>query len=115
MPPFPFIDKSFYTRKAAEEGLRCIMSDKISVDHLASKEYCVPLRRNTFMYVINRVYLSHKHGYGMAGVLAMYWCDTWRIFERIIHKTNPGDLFQAMVVSLRYRKRILNGDFEGLY
>lgn len=101
-----------YYKKAKENNLRCIMTSKIHVRHMASQEFRTPSRRSTFMYVLNRAYLRKKHEMGFGSVLAMNWCNIWRLIERIIKKQNSKDMLDAMRYLRKNKRKIYNGNFQ---
>ena len=97
------LDYSYrYCARAKEEGMKCILSDKVHVKHLASKEYRIPSRKSTYMYAIHRRYISDKNHIGSR--FAMDWCDFWRILERVIKRENPGELVGALKAARLLRK-----------
>ncbi len=100
-----------YFKKSKEENLICILSDKVRVKHLASKEYRVPSKLGTYMYVINRAYLSYKHNMGLKSRIAMSWCNFWRYIERVIKKENPKDMKDAIKLLKKHKKEIKKGKF----
>lgn len=101
-----------YYKMAKENHLRCIMTKKIHVRHLASQEFRTPSRKSTFMYVLNRAYLSKKHKMGFRSVLAMNWCNFWRFIERTIKKQDAKDMREAMHYLRKNKKKIYKGDFQ---
>ena len=104
------LDFSFgYYKKAAAEGMRCVLDERVHVRHLAAKEYRIPSKKHTYVYVINRAYLSAKHHMGWQSEVAMEWCDFWRLVERILKRQNPGDLWKALQFKRRHRREIRQG------
>lgn len=85
---------SYYT-KSKEENYKCIMDSAITVDHKESREWRIPRRKNVFMYVINREYLSYKHHFPLSSRIAMRWCNVGDIIQSIIRKQNPMDYIIA--------------------
>lgn len=104
-----------YCRRAKEEGLSCILTDRVRVRHLASLEYRIPTQRNNFIFVIHRAYLYYKHNRGFASFLAMHWCNFWRIVEHIVRRRDASPLVKGVVLSIRERKRVAEGDMPWLY
>ncbi len=96
-----------YCRRAKQLGMTCILSSKVRVKHLVSKEYRVPSRMNTYMYVFHRMYFAKKIGKRTAGII---WCDFWRLIERTLHKQSPQDLVAAYRVYYKNKKSINAGD-----
>lgn len=100
-----------YYKAAKNENLKCIYSSKIHVQHLASTEFRVPTRKHTFMYVLNRAYLCHKHNMGRKGEIAMAWCNFWRYIEKYIKKENPKDFREAILYYRQNKKLVDQGIF----
>lgn len=101
-----------YYQKAQVENLKCIISSSVHVKHLASQEYRTPSRKSTFMYVLNRAYLSYKHEMGWKSEFAMQWCNIWRLVERMIKKQDAKDMIDAMIYLKRNRQKIIEGIFQ---
>lgn len=101
-----------YYKKAKREFLRCIIAKSIHVRHLTSQEYRIPSRKSTFMYVLNRAYLSHKHQMGWKSELAMNWCNFWMYMRRKMKSEEPHDMADAMRVLRKNRKKIHNGQLD---
>lgn len=107
------LDFSFgYYKHAKAEGLKCVLDERVVVDHLASLEYRIPNEKSLYMYIINRAYLSHKHGMGIRGYVASAWCNFWRLVEQILGRKHPGIFAKAWFRSLLYRKEIISGDLN---
>ena len=99
------LDYSYrYCRQAKTDGMKCILSDKVHVKHLVSKEYRIPSRKSTYMYAIHRRYISDKSHLG--SWMAMGWCDLWRIVERIIKRENPGELIDAIKAAKKLKQNL---------
>ena len=98
-----------YYKHAEAEGLKSILSDKVHVKHLVSKEYRTPSKKATYMYVCHRYYLLCKHKEGLMGKAAFWYCNFWRFIERIIKKQQPKDMFDAMVYCFKNSKKIGKG------
>lgn len=98
-----------YHRKAAAEGMRCILDERVHVCHLVSQEYRIPSKKHTYGYVMNRAYISVKHKMGWKSAIAMEWCDFWRLVERILRRRNPKDLWDALRFKHRHWKEISQG------
>ena len=101
------LDFSFsYYKKAKSENLKCVINEQVRVKHCVSKEYRTPITKSTYMYVVNRYYLSYKHNMGFRSRLAMKWCNFWRLIERTVKKECPADMWKAMVFVSRNKKDI---------
>lgn len=107
------LDFSFsYYKKAIKENLKCVLNEKVHVKHCVSNEYRTPSKKSTYMYVINRYYLSFKHNMGLKSRLSMKWCNIWRLIERIVKKESPIDMWKAMVFVSRYKKDVKQGKLK---
>ena len=91
------LDFSFsYYKKAIKENLKCVLNEKVHVKHCVSNEYRTPSKKSTYMYVINRYYLSFKHNMGFKSRLAMRWCNMWRLMEKALKHEAPFDMLNAI-------------------
>ena len=104
-----------YAQKAKEEKLRCILSNRVHVCHLATKEYRIPTRKNTFMFVIHRYYLWQKHRLPRWYRLAMGWTNFCRMMEMAVKHEQPRDILDAIRITRHSRAAIAQGDLEQLY
>ena len=99
------LDFSFsYYKKAKEEGYQSVLDERVRVKHLVSKEYRIPSKKSTYMYVINRAYLSYKHKMGIKSQIALNWCNFWRLLERILKRENPRDFLEAKKICKKLKK-----------
>lgn len=104
------LDFSFsYYKYAKSKGFKCILSDKVVVEHRQSAEYRIPSKKYTMMYVINREYLSYKHYSGFLFRLAARWCNFGYFLIRLIKHQKPFDLLHAQIVCDKHRKEIKQG------
>lgn len=107
------LDFSFnYYKHATDESYNCIMTPNVSVSHLASQEYRTPSRKSTFMYVLNRAYLCHKHHMGWKSEVAMRWCNFWMYIHRIIHSDSPRDFKDAVRYLRKHKFEVRNGNIN---
>lgn len=100
-----------YYKHAKLENLECIYSTKVHVNHLVSDEYRTPSKEQTFMYILNRAYLSNKHHMGIKGIVATKWCNFFRLCERIIKKQNASDMKEAMKYYRKNKRKVKAGVF----
>lgn len=98
-----------YYKQAKKEGLRCILDPSVHVKHLASLEYREPNTKSTYMYIINRKYLAHKHHMGFIGVFCRNWCEFWRFVEHVISRKEPKTFLKAYLCKFKYGKEINAG------
>lgn len=103
-----------YYKKAKIEHLKCIMSNRVHVKHLASQEYRTPSRKSTFMYVLHRYYLCKKHAMGVWGFIAIFWCNLWIYIQRRIKGQGDQDMLDAIRYYCKHKKEIYAGKFECL-
>lgn len=103
-----------YFKNSRKENLRCVFDETVHVKHMVSREYRVPSKKSTFMYVINRYYLSYKHNMGLKSRLAMKWCNFWRLIERILRKEKPGDFINAQRCLRKNIKKVKSGEIKDL-
>lgn len=101
-----------YYKRAYADGLRCVIDPKIKVKHLATLEYRIPGEKNIYMYVLNRVYLRHKHKMGIYGCMASAWCNWWRLVQSVVTRQRPTVFVHALWCSLKYRKDIYAGNLD---
>ena len=107
------LDYSYrYYKYAKKENYKCIMSSDIHVNHLATKEYRIPSRKSTFMYVLNRFYLIKKHHMGWKADMAFNWCNFWIYIQRKIADNNASDMKDAMNYLKKHKKEIMKGIFS---
>lgn len=100
-----------YYKKATENGYKCIVSNLIKVKHLASLEYRVPKRKSTFMYVLNRAYLSNKHGFGKTSLRWMKVVNFVTLVFKLFKRENANDMLDAMNYLKNHQKDIMDGNF----
>ena len=107
------LDYSYgYYKNAKKEKYECIMSSDIHVKHLATKEYRIPSRKSTFMYVLNRFYLSKKHCMGWKSETAVVWCNFWIYMQRKIADNNAKDMKEAINYLKNHKKEVEKGIFS---
>lgn len=101
-----------YYKAAKKEGLRCILDPSVHVKHLATLEYRVPSVKSTYMYIVNRKYLAHKHHMGLMGVLGRNWCELWRFVEQVVGRKDPKTFLKAFLCKFKYGKEINAGKLD---
>lgn len=97
-----------YYKHAKEEKMRCIYHPEIIVTHQATKEYRVPSRKSSLMYIINREYLSYKH-FPMYSRVATRWTNFWRIMAAIKRPQHMKNLIEGQIKADLYRKELRKG------
>ncbi|SHJ13681.1 glycosyltransferase family 2 protein [Parasporobacterium paucivorans] len=98
-----------YYKKAQTEKRRCIINEQVRVRHLVSNEYRVPTLKGTYMYVINREYISYKHKMGAASRVVSRWTNTGQFLLRCIKRERPMDMLRAQARCEKNRKLIKAG------
>lgn len=98
-----------YYEHARQDGLRCIFHADVHVGHLGSLEYRVPSEKSIYSYMVNRWYLSYKHGYGVSSRIAMCWCDFFKLLHRIARRNQPLTFAKAWGYAIRTRKQLKQG------
>lgn len=98
-----------YYKAAKKENLCCIITPNVIVTHLASKEYRVPTKKSTYMYVVNREYLSYKHYKSCFSRLSTRWNNYGMILFRFIKHQNWMELVKAQITCDRIRNDLKNG------
>lgn len=101
-----------YYKKAKQENLRCIMTNKVRVLHLASQEFRTPTRKHMFMYVLNRYYLSNKHCMGLKSLISMEINNYMMIIFQKLKDENPKDLKDAIHYLKDHKEEIKQGKFN---
>ena len=101
-----------YYKKAAAEGLRCLLAEDLKVKHLESKEFRIPSAKNTFKYVINREYLSYKHGLSFWARISSRWSNFGQFLLRLMQGSGAGDIVRAQIRCDRLRKQLREGILE---
>lgn len=97
-----------YWHMSVDENLKCVMSNKVSVKHLASLEYRIPNARSTMMYVINREYFFYKHNalWNEYSRFLLSWSYVGDIIFRLIKKQNVALLCHAIKISKIHRNEL---------
>ena len=98
-----------YYLNANESGYNCILSEIVRVKHVVSQEYRIPSQKDTYMYVINRAYISHKWSCGFDVRLAMGWTNFWIVLLRFFKKENPKDMIKAIKYLRNNKDSIYSG------
>lgn len=101
-----------YYKKAKQDNLRCIMSNKVRVLHLATQEYRTPTRKHMFMYVLNRYYLSNKHHMGLRSIISMKLTNNVMVLFQKFRGGNSNDLKDAIHYLKYHKEEIKQGKFN---
>ena len=101
-----------YFLKTKEVGLRCILSNDLTVKHNVSTEWRIPPRKNTFIIVAHREYLRVKHHKGILSGLAVKWADMGELVFRVLSNKAPKDMWNAIIFCKKYKEDIRKGIFH---
>ncbi|MDO5010178.1 MAG: glycosyltransferase family A protein [Intestinibacter bartlettii] len=99
-----------YYLNSKKNGYSCIMSDKVIVTHLATREWRISSKKETFMLIINRLYLNYKLFKSPFARLSYEWSNIGILLERVLHKDNYKDFLDLWYISYKYRKQIKSGE-----
>lgn len=110
------LDLTFSYYKCAKKlKLKCVLSDKVIVKHLETKEYRTPSKRNIFKYVINRKYLAYKYNEPLSTHLLLKWANVGLMITRIMNHESCREIVEANKrchqVQKLLKKRIIQEDF----
>lgn len=101
-----------YYKYSQQNHLQCILDKDIHVKHLATKEYRVPSKKSTYMLILHRYYLIHKHKMGVQALLTATYSNIFLFIERLLKKEAPFDIIKAMIIWIINRKKINNGQIS---
>lgn len=101
-----------YYKKSKKENLKCIMTNKVKVLHLASQEFRTPTRKHMFMYVLNRYYLSNKHHMGWKSIIFMKLTNNAMVLFQKLKGGNSKDLKDAIHYLRYHKEEIKQGKFN---
>lgn len=93
-----------YCQKARQEGLKCILTDKVRVKHMESKEYRIPSKKSSYMYAIHRRYIAYKYGCSRSTYWCINYCDFFRTIERLVKREKPMELINAILTAHKLKK-----------
>ena len=95
----------FY-QEAKKNNKKCVLSDKVTVEHRCSPAARVPKTLSTYMYVVNREYLSYKFGFGLSSRIQIYWVNLCMFFKRLVQNKKPMDIVKAQLYCWKHHKEI---------
>lgn len=104
-----------YYKMVSKDQLRCILTDKVIVTHLATKEWRIPSYHNTLMYIMNREYLSNKHFNKFRYKLIMRWANIGEFLNRLTHNRKPFHIIKAQRFCDKYHKEIKEGNLDTIF
>jgi GT2 family glycosyltransferase len=100
-----------FCSRAVAQGYRAVLSPRIYVNHTGSAEWRLPKRKQTYMYVIHRLYLSYKHFRSPLYRFALVWSDVGEILRRMLVREDYVSIVKAYAVSFGYRQDFKRGLF----
>lgn len=107
------LDFSFrYYRESEREGLKCIITPDVTVKHMCSQEWREIPSKVTYMYIVNREYLTYKWGLGFWSRVQTRWSNFGMLLERLLHRNNAVDVIKAQLFCDKYRKDIKKGNLH---
>lgn len=102
-----------FCRRARQEGLRCVMSSLLVVDHRYSQEFRVPSSRATLMMVLHRAYIRHRLFPGsLWRAVMVHWSNMGDFVLRLCRRQRPADVVRAELFYWRHHRSVLRGDFR---
>lgn len=105
-----------YYKKSLEEGLKCILTPKVAVYHMCSREWRISTYKSVAMNVINREYLSYKHFKTPFSRLATRWSNVGEFFIKLLRRDCPLDVVCAQLSCDLHRKELQRGHIAaGVY
>lgn len=105
-------------RAAGREGLRCVLSEEIAVEHLVSAEWRSPSAFAELCGPWNRIFVASQLYPGAAFWLrlaAIYWSLPYQLAIRLFHRRPLMRCVQAHWLGLRHLSAIRAGSFAELY
>lgn len=98
-----------YYKKSKSEGYNCIFSDKVVVEHLATKEYRIPSSKSINMYILNRAYICYKHKMGRTSAIFMHWTNFWIKMSNFFNREQYIYYKEAIGREKKYRNLLKKG------
>lgn len=98
-----------YYKHSVEEELNCILSPKVQVSHLCSKEWRVSDKRISYVMLFNRYYLSEKHFGNTTARILFWWSNVGLLLKKLIKRDNVKDFVMGMIKCIKYREDIKRG------
>ena len=86
-----------YCEKALEKGYKCILTPKVIVRHMVSREYRIEKKEHVYKYIINREYIYYKHYRKQFSRFWMIWSNYLMLLQRILKNDNVKLYINALV------------------
>ena len=98
-----------YYKNSQKENMLCVLDNRVRVKHLTSQEFRIQSQKETYMYVLNRIYLSYKHNMGVLSRIAIFWCDCSMFFYRVLNRNAPMDMLRAIFRGIKLNNNLKKG------
>lgn len=86
-----------YCKKSFDDGKLCVITPKVKVNHMCSREWRISSDIQNFMLVINRYYIMRKLFPGdIRYLLAFYWSNVGTLIKKIVKKDNARAFCKAI-------------------
>ena len=101
-----------YCKYAKNDGYKCIITDKVIVNHRVSKEWRETSRAVTFMEIFHREYFTYKWKLSLFSRLCTRWANLGTLFLRLVKWNHPLDVLKAQFYCDWYRHDIRIGNLH---
>lgn len=98
-----------YYKHSADEALKCILSPKVKVLHLCSKEWRASGKRVSYVMLFHRYYLLEKHFGNNRARILFWWSNVGVLVKKVVKRDNVKDFVMGMVECVKFRKDIKKG------
>lgn len=99
-----------YYKYCLNKNMKCILSPKVIVSHLVSKEYRITNTQQLYVYIINREYLGYKHRKSKLYIIPIFWTSLLHGFRLLLSKGNYKYYFKILYLSIKKLKYIEAGN-----
>lgn len=97
-----------YYKNSCKEGLKCILTPRVAVYHMHSREWRVSSYKSVAMSVINREYLSYKH-FSWQSRVATRWANIGEFLLKLVRHDNPMYIIYAQMQCDIHRNELKEG------
>lgn len=102
-----------YCKKSFDEGKFCVITPKVKVNHMCSREWRISSDTQNFILVVNRYYIMSKlFTDDIRYLLAFYWSNLGLFVQKIIKNDNPKAFASACIYCLFNSGKIKRGVFD---
>lgn len=95
-------------RLAKRAGKKCIISNKLTVNHNVTSEYRTTTKKTTFMNYLHRYYICKKYN---LSEIKYWWCNFGDLFYKIKKRDSLKDYFSAIIFLIKNKNRVAKGEF----